>query len=130
MEVRIWRGHLFWDCTLASVVNVRESPEFAALWLLWHGWLAVLPGEETVSNSESYARRTAIDNPFEQHSRCTWSAASWSPSIFRPFASADWQRCGPTTSPSLPKGPCVQNAERCERLRPLRTKSKEMFSTH
>ena len=42
-------GHLFWDCTFPSFVELRNQPEFLPLmskdrtrWprcLLWHGWL-------------------------------------------------------------------------------------------
>ena len=45
-------GHLFWDCTLPPLVEIREHPEFHCLlemekscWprcLLWHGWLPLL----------------------------------------------------------------------------------------
>ena len=47
-------GHLFWECTLPPLVEIRENPEFHDLmrmdkehWprcLLWHGWLPVLSG--------------------------------------------------------------------------------------
>ena len=47
-------GHLFWECTLPLLVEIRENPEFHDLvrmdkghWprcLLWHGWLPMLSG--------------------------------------------------------------------------------------
>ena len=47
-------GHLFWDCPLPPLVEIRENPEFHDLmsldkanWprcLLWHGWLPMLSG--------------------------------------------------------------------------------------
>ena len=47
-------GHLFWECTLPPLVEIRENPEFHDLmrmdkahWpscLLWHGWLPMLSG--------------------------------------------------------------------------------------
>ena len=45
-------GHLFWECSAPSLVQIREHPEFAPLFrlnrsvwprcLLWHGWLPSL----------------------------------------------------------------------------------------
>ena len=47
-------GHLFWECTLPPLVQIRENPEFHDLmredkahWprcLLWHGWPPILSG--------------------------------------------------------------------------------------
>ena len=58
LSVLLWApdcdGHLFWECTFPSLVEIRESPEYHYLiridkghWprcFLWHGWLPMLSG--------------------------------------------------------------------------------------
>ena len=68
-------GHLFWDCPLPPLVEIRESPEFHDLmrlgkehWprcLLWHGWLPMLCGVNgasfwAVDASESAAYQVEV----------------------------------------------------------------------
>ena len=89
--------------------------------LLWHGWLVVLLGEETVSNSESLHEGLPLTVPSGLIGLCclvrkpsltwnlthqrlplitrtnnipcrTWSAACQSPSNSLPLAFADWLR--------------------------------------
>ena len=70
-------GHLFWECTFPSLVEIRENTEFHALmrmdkghWLrclIWHGWLPMMSGVSgaspwaaSASESASYLVETAL----------------------------------------------------------------------
>ena len=62
-------GHLFWECTIPPLVEIRENPEFHDLmrmdkghWLrclLWHGWLPMLSGVNGASPRAADASESA-----------------------------------------------------------------------
>ena len=63
-------GHLFWECTFPTLVEIRENPEFhdlmredKAQWprcLLWHGWLRMLSGVNGASPWAADASESAF----------------------------------------------------------------------
>ena len=84
-------GHLFWDCPLPPLVEIRENPEFHDLmrldlvnWpccLLWHGWLPMLSGVNgaspwavDASESAAYFAEVALGR------NSSGLIAEWSPS--------------------------------------------------
>ena len=95
MSVLLWApdcdGHLFWECTFPSLVEIRESPEYHYLiridkghWprcFLWHGWLPMLSGVNGASPWAADASESA-SCLVEAALGCDSSGmvAQWSPS--------------------------------------------------